>query len=98
MSATRQAKTSSASESTLQVCKITSELFTPYFSIAEEIDSLTGYLDTFSAQFSLFDCPLHYNFQKAGTQMRDYDMRKIFDGTLVQARPMVRHATFLDVP
>jgi alpha-amylase len=73
-------------------------LFRGLLFISEDIDSLTGYLDTFSAQFSLFDCPLRYNLQQAGTQMRDYDMRKVFDGTLTQARPMVRLACSLDVP
>ena len=37
-------------------------------------------------QFSLFDCPLVYNFSKA-SRTPSFDMRKIFRGTLVASRP-----------
>jgi alpha-amylase len=39
-------------------------------------------------QFSVFDAPLHYNFKEAADAGRDYDIRKVWDGTLVQARPV----------
>lgn len=39
-------------------------------------------------RFSLFDAPLHYNFKEAGDQGKSYDLRKVFDGTIVQKRPI----------
>lgn len=39
-------------------------------------------------KMSLFDVPLHFNFKEAADKGKDYDMRKIFDGTLVKAWPM----------
>lgn len=39
-------------------------------------------------QFSLFDAPLHYNFKEAGDAGKDYDLRSIFDGTVVKERPI----------
>jgi alpha-amylase len=38
-------------------------------------------------QFSLFDCPLVYNFSHA-SKTESADLRKIFDGTLVQSKPI----------
>ena len=32
--------------------------------------------------------PLHYNFKQAADAGRDYDIRRIWDGTVVQARPI----------
>lgn len=63
------------------------------FSVGEfwkdSVDSCLKYLSDFGdEQFSLFDAPLHYNFKEAGDAGKDYDLRKIFDGTLVQARPI----------
>jgi alpha-amylase len=39
-------------------------------------------------QFTVFDAPLHYNFKEAGDAKSEYDLRKIWDGTIVQSRPM----------
>ena len=38
-------------------------------------------------QFSVFDAPLHYNFKQAADAGRSYDIRSVWDGTVVQARP-----------
>ena len=46
-------------------------------------------------QFSLFDVPLHYNFKEAGDRGRDFDMRSIWDGTVVQRGPL-NAVTFVD--
>nr|AFX74688.1 alpha amylase [Glaciozyma antarctica] len=54
----------------------------------DSIESLDGFLDRCDTQFSIFDTPLHYNFKEAGDAAENYDLRKIFDGTLVQSRPM----------
>jgi alpha-amylase len=63
------------------------------FSVGEfwkdSVDSCIKYLNEFGdEQFSLFDAPLHYNFKEAGDGGKDYDLRKVFDGTIVQARPI----------
>jgi len=49
---------------------------------------ISQYLDGIGTQFSVFDVPLHYNFKQAGDSGRDFDMRSIWDGTVVQARPI----------
>ncbi|SGY14170.1 BQ5605_C010g06087 [Microbotryum silenes-dioicae] len=54
----------------------------------DDIGSLTGYLDRFGDQFSLFDTALHYNFKEASTRGGDYDLRAIWDGTVVKDHPM----------
>ncbi|SJX66056.1 probable alpha-amylase [Sporisorium reilianum f. sp. reilianum] len=63
------------------------------FSVGEfwkdSLDSCLKYLTEFGdEQFSLFDAPLHYNFKEAGDGAENYDLRKIFDGSIVQARPI----------
>lgn len=63
------------------------------FSVAEfwkdSLDSCLKYLTEFGdEQFCLFDAPLHYNFKEAGDGAENYDLRKIFDGSIVQARPV----------
>ena len=39
-------------------------------------------------QFSVFDSPLHYNFNDAANAGRNYDIRKIWDGSVVKSRPV----------
>jgi alpha-amylase len=46
-------------------------------------------------RLTVFDVPLHFNFQQAGLSGSAYDLRRILDGTVMQARPT--HAvTFVD--
>lgn len=52
-----------------------------------DVNPLLHYLDEVQNCMSLFDAPLHYNFYNASRSGGSYDMRKIFDGSLVQARP-----------
>ena len=40
------------------------------------------------AQFSVFDAPLHYNFKAASDRGVDYDLRAIWDNTVVKNRPI----------
>jgi alpha-amylase len=54
----------------------------------DSLDSLSGYVDALDTQFSVFDTPLHYNFKEAGEAGENFDMRKIWDGTVVQSRPI----------
>jgi len=53
-----------------------------------DIGDLDAYLEAIDTQFSLFDVKLHYNFKEAGDQGASYDLTKIFDGTIVQKRPI----------
>jgi alpha-amylase len=41
-----------------------------------------------SGQFSVFDAPLHYNFKEAADRGADYDLRAIWDNTVVKNRPV----------
>ncbi|GAA5981495.1 hypothetical protein JCM11641_004782, partial [Rhodosporidiobolus odoratus] len=54
----------------------------------DNLENLEGYLDRCPEQFSIFDTPLHYNFAQASEAAENYDLRQIFDGTLVRSRPV----------
>lgn len=54
----------------------------------DSFETNNSYLNKIGQQFSLFDCPLHYNFKEAGDSHADFDMRKIWDGSIVQNRPI----------
>ena len=60
-----------------------------------DIGRLMYYLDQVEGEMSLFDVSLHYNFFNASQAGGEYDLRQIFDNTLVKDRP--EHAvTFVD--
>lgn len=52
-----------------------------------EVEALHHFLESTDGKVSLFDAPLHYNFHIASTEGDSYDMRQIFDNTLVQQQP-----------
>lgn len=52
-----------------------------------KIEALHNFISVTGGDVMLFDAPLHYNFMVASTQGKDYDMRQIFDNTLVQQQP-----------
>ncbi|KAF5389701.1 hypothetical protein D9757_006050 [Collybiopsis confluens] len=54
----------------------------------DSLEDLEEYLDALGTQFSVFDAPLHYNFKEAGDRGAEYDLRAIWDGTVVQKRPI----------
>ncbi|KAG8934554.1 hypothetical protein FRC02_009766 [Tulasnella sp. 418] len=54
----------------------------------DSVDDLSRYLDDLGTQFSVFDTPLHYNFKEAGDRGNAFDLRSIWDGTIVQRRPV----------
>lgn len=58
-----------------------------------DINTLSLYLQT--VPVDLFDVPLHYNMHTASEQGRNYDLRKIFNETLVKTHP-TRSVTFVD--
>ncbi|MCZ7488714.1 alpha-amylase [Rhizobium rhizogenes] len=61
------------------------------FVVAEywhpDIDALKSYLELVDKQLMLFDVALHHRFHDAAKQGGDFDMRSIFDGSLVAAVP-----------
>lgn len=59
------------------------------------VDVLRNYINNCNKNISLFDVQLHYNLYNASNSNGYYDMRKIFDGTLVQAVPD-NAVTFVD--
>ena len=52
-----------------------------------EVEALHHFIEVTGGDVSLFDAPLHYNFSEASKGGCDYDLRKIFDNTLVQEQP-----------
>jgi len=71
------------------------ELFTVGEYFSTNIDSLLNYLNYNNQVDSLFDVPLHDHFKIASESGGHYDMRKIFENTLVDQRPS-RAVTFVD--
>ena len=63
----------------------------PLFAVGEywsnEIEALHHFIDVTGGNVALFDAPLHYNFTEASKTGNDFDMRQIFDGTLVKDQP-----------
>lgn len=51
-----------------------------------DVGAMLEYLDQMHHHFSLFDSPLLNNFSQLSTT-EDADLRKVFDGSLVQAKP-----------
>ena len=70
---------------------IRQEFNTDIFAVSEywksDVSTLLEYLDRVENTTQLFDVPLHFNFHEASLKKSDYDLRKIFDGSLVQAKP-----------
>ncbi|MEO0457991.1 MAG: alpha-amylase [Cyanobacteria bacterium P01_A01_bin.114] len=52
-----------------------------------EIEALHHFIEVTGGDVSLFDAPLHYNFNQASQAGKDYDLRQIFDNTLVKQQP-----------
>ncbi len=50
-------------------------------------DLLLQYIDATEGRMSLFDAPLQSRFHNASNAGKDFDMSKIFEGTLVAANP-----------
>ena len=74
-------------EAFIRHVKLTAEK--PLFFAAEYWESLHGklneYLHETEGLTALFDVPLHFRFMNASNMGRDYDLRTIFDNTLVQS-------------
>ncbi|KAG0354879.1 glucan 1,4-alpha-maltohexaosidase precursor [Gamsiella multidivaricata] len=69
-----------------------------FFAVGEywkqDVNDLDSHLET-DSNIHLFDVPLHYNFARAGKEGPSFDMRTIFDGSLVQSTPQSA-VTFID--
>jgi len=53
----------------------------------DNVGTMIDYISRMRHQFSLFDTPLVYNISEA-SQAHNYDLRKIFDNSLVLAKPI----------
>jgi alpha-amylase len=53
----------------------------------ERLEDMLHFIDLTGGRMSLFDAPLHHNFNKAASGGRDFDLRTIFDKTLLSSRP-----------
>ena len=60
-----------------------------------DLDSKSKYLYEVKYNTDLFDVVLHYNMEQASKDIDNFDMRKIFDHTLVQEHPQLA-VTFVD--
>lgn len=58
-------------------------------------DALMSYIDKTSNNMDLFDVPLHYNFFEASNSSENYDLRKIFDNTILSTNTDIS-ITFVD--
>jgi alpha-amylase len=52
-----------------------------------EVEALHSFVEATNGKVTLFDAPLHYNFHVASQGGNSYDLRQIFDNTLVQHQP-----------
>lgn len=58
-------------------------------------ERLLRYLEDTHGEMALFDVPLHFRFFDAGNASGTFDMRTIFDGTVLQRKPEMA-VTFVD--
>ena len=56
---------------------------------------IDGYLDDTDWKIDLFDVPLHFHFEEASKSNGNYDMRNIFNNTIVKNHPL-QAVTFVD--
>ena len=71
------------------------ELFTVGEYWNGDVRELTSYLGEINSEASLFDVPLHYNFFHCSEAHGAYDLRRIFDNSLVKKNPL-KAVTFVD--
>lgn len=60
-----------------------------------DVNELSNYIDAVDNSLSLFDVPLHYKIRDMSYADGNFDMRTIFDGSLLQRRPQ-NTVTFID--
>ena len=52
-----------------------------------ELAALQNFIAATEGKIDLFDVPLHFNFHEASQERENYDLRQIFDNTLVKSQP-----------
>ncbi len=52
-----------------------------------DLNTLSWYINATGGRISVFDVPLHFNFHYASRSGGSYDMRGIFDGSLMKSMP-----------
>jgi alpha-amylase len=62
---------------------------------APDLTVLNWYVNTVAERMMMFDVPLHYNLSRASKAGQNFDLRTIFDETLVKLRPTAA-ATFVE--
>lgn len=62
---------------------------------SHRLPALEHFLDAVGERMMLFDVPLHYTLHRASVLGRAFDMRTVFDGSLVASRPDLA-VTFVD--
>ena len=60
-----------------------------------DVNQLLDYIRACDGEISLFDVPLHFNLHNCSKANGAYDLRTIFDGTLVAVNPL-KAVTFVD--
>ena len=60
-----------------------------------DIAAIEGYAEKVDGAMRLFDVPLHFHLHEASQRGRDYDLRQVFDGTLVKENPLLA-VTFVE--
>ena len=68
-------------------------VFAEYWS--NSLEELTNYFSHIEDRYDLVDVPLHMNFSRASCEVESFDIRQIFDNTLVKAIPTAA-VTFVD--
>ncbi len=70
-----------------------------FFCVGEywrrDVNPLLKYIEVTGGKIQLMDVPLHFNFHQASLGGNDYDMRTIFDNSLLQNNPSLS-VTFVD--
>ena len=78
---------------------LSAEFNKEFFCVGEywknDVEPLLQYIDATNASIQLFDVPLHFNFKKASYEGVNFDLRTIFDNTLVSRKPELS-VTFVD--
>ncbi|HMU82776.1 MAG TPA: alpha-amylase [Leptospiraceae bacterium] len=60
-----------------------------------DVEALHNYLNLVGERMTVFDVPLHFNFHAASKSGGNFDMRRLFSGTLMEQRPRMA-VTFVD--
>ena len=70
-----------------------------FYSVGEywrnDLEKLKEYLNNVGYKTDLFDVGLHFNMYDASKKKKDYDLREIFEHTIVETNPMAA-VTFVD--